>query len=257
MLMNATKTKFINFTLGKSWKYENKIKYHKLGCNMRGDCECHTIEQTETIKYLGVTYDEYISWKPHIQNTRKKLLGILAKFKQAAQLMPKHFLKMIYYALAHSVLTYGIVVWGGTYVSNLKALSTLQKSFIRIMCKKPRDHPSHELFVALKIPNLKRQFCITTCTLMYKHYKSLQLDRYINKKITRTQNEVLLEIPFTYMTGIQKSTLVLAPKIFNWLPNYLREIIVGKKLSINVVKSKLKKLFISPVNDDSLIANIF
>ena len=33
----------------------------------------HVIEKTESYKYLGIIFDNKLSWKPHIDNLTKKL----------------------------------------------------------------------------------------------------------------------------------------------------------------------------------------
>ena len=49
---------------------------------------------------------------------------------------------MLYYSIIYPFLTYGIQVWGLTYPTYLKPVTTFQKRFIRIMTfSDPRSHP--------------------------------------------------------------------------------------------------------------------
>lgn len=42
-------------------------------------------------------------------------------------------LRMVYFALISYKIEDGIKIWGGTYITNIKPIITLQKYFIRII----------------------------------------------------------------------------------------------------------------------------
>ena len=102
LALNVTKTELIIFkrpgtTL--NIKYKFKIDGHK-------------IAPKPTIKYLGLTLDEHITWKPYLVKLRSKLaraVGLLSKVRHCTHL---NFLKSAYHALFGSVLNYGCQVWG-------------------------------------------------------------------------------------------------------------------------------------------------
>ena len=65
----------------------------------------------------------------------------------------KVFFIMLYYSLIYPFLTYGIQVWGFTYPTYLKPVTTLQKRVVRIMTfSDPRSH-SEPLLKSLRLLN--------------------------------------------------------------------------------------------------------
>ena len=64
-------------------------------------------EQTTSIKFLGILFDEYLSWKNHnsvVANKVSKNIGILHKAKN---IFSKGGLKTLYFSFVHSCLNYG------------------------------------------------------------------------------------------------------------------------------------------------------
>ena len=81
----------------------------------------------KSIKYLGVYIDCHLKWKEHILEVSKKLargIGISLKLRHFVNLAS---LVQVYCSIIYSFLTYGIIVWGNTYSSNLQPLIILQK----------------------------------------------------------------------------------------------------------------------------------
>ena len=55
-------------------------------------------------------------------------MGILNKLKQT---LPQTVMLQLYYALVHSLLLYGIIIWGATYPIYLQKLKPLQNQAIK------------------------------------------------------------------------------------------------------------------------------
>ena len=84
-------------------------------------------------KYLGVTFDESLSFDRHVKNLIKRLsrsVGILAKVKP---FLNTKALLNLYYAIFLSHLQYGLIAWSSTFKSYLKKLSTLQNKAVKII----------------------------------------------------------------------------------------------------------------------------
>lgn len=86
------------------------------------------ITRVESVKYLGIVIDYNLNWNKHIQYLVKKTKYIVYIFYKIARTMTVETLHMIYYAFFHSIMSYGIIAWGGVYRNNLVILQNLQKN---------------------------------------------------------------------------------------------------------------------------------
>ncbi len=87
------------------------------------------IERAAEFKILGLTLDENLSWKSHINNISNRIsksMGILNKLKHFIPVKNKI---LIYNYLLLSHLNFGILVWGFQFAR----LTKLQKKIIRIL----------------------------------------------------------------------------------------------------------------------------
>ena len=121
--LNIDKSNFVIFR-----PPQKKVNY-----NIKLKIDNKDIKEMKSIKYLGVYIDCHLKWKEHILEVSKKLargIGILLKLRHFVNLAS---LVQVYYFIIYSFLTYGIIVWGNTYSSNLQPLIILQKKAIRII----------------------------------------------------------------------------------------------------------------------------
>ena len=97
-----------------------------------------------TIKCLGVLLDENLSWKCDINELSKKLSRTIGIFYRIRNFVPFEILKLLYYSLFHSFLSYSIAVWGFTYKSHFQKLLILKKKIIKVMTfNKQTAHSTH------------------------------------------------------------------------------------------------------------------
>ena len=67
------------------------------------------IEKTSSIKFLGVTLDEHISWNDHIKIVESKLAKSIELLNRTSYFLNEHSLKTIYFSYVHSYLNYAIL----------------------------------------------------------------------------------------------------------------------------------------------------
>ena len=71
----------------------------------------------DSAKYLEAVLDNELTFKQHIKMMEEKAarsIGILLKLKP---FFPQNIMVQVYYALVHTFLSYGIIIWGATYPS--------------------------------------------------------------------------------------------------------------------------------------------
>ena len=118
------------------------------------------------IKYLGITIDEHLTFKSHINIMNAKLKRANNLLALSRHYLPNNLLKQIYYSQFHSHLAYGCQVWGQSPAS-ISQTTILQKKAVRLMTFSPRDAPSSPIFKDLKI--LKLNDLITTNNIIFVH----------------------------------------------------------------------------------------
>jgi len=92
------------------------------------DKKLTTVDST---KFLGLTLDNSLSWKKHIEAIVPKLSAATFAMRIVQPFLSLDSLKLIYYSYFHSILTYGIIFWGNTPHSNV--IFRMQKRIVTIM----------------------------------------------------------------------------------------------------------------------------
>jgi hypothetical protein len=67
------------------------------------------IIQTNFVKFLGITVDNTLSWKQHVDTITSKLNKACYIIRRTKLYLSHNVLKMVYYALFHSVMSYGLI----------------------------------------------------------------------------------------------------------------------------------------------------
>lgn len=94
------------------------------------------IPQSFEVKYLGLTMDSRLTWKPHILNKRKQLDLLLYKYGwllgKYSRLSIQNKL-LIYKTIIRPTWMYGCTLWGTTAPANLKIIQVAQNKFLRLI----------------------------------------------------------------------------------------------------------------------------
>ena len=186
---------------------------------------------------LGITFDDTLSFKPHLSNLNHKLSRLLSLFYQVKDLMPIPVLNIMYNAHVLPILSYCTPIWCNTYPTNLIPLFRLQKKFIRIVNKKGYfDHTQH-LF---KDSNILKLFDINKLYIGVHMYKTQEFHIAIPQHNYPTRTRTDLRVPAHSLTIFQHSLSYIGPKTWNSIPSNIKNL-----LTLNSFKKHFKKLIIS------------
>ena len=89
------------------------------------------IPVNESVKYLGITIDKKLNFEIHIKQLESKISRSIGIMTKLIHVLPAKALCTLYYFMIHSHLLYGIAIWGTTFKSYLKRLSSLQNRAIK------------------------------------------------------------------------------------------------------------------------------
>ena len=112
------------------------------------------IQTSEIAKYLGIAFDNKLSFKIHVMFLEKKAarsVGIIAKL---SSYLPSKSLLTLYYSLVHTNLLYALPIWASTCQTYLLKLKRLQNKVIRIITKAPLKSkltPHNKKYQVLKL----------------------------------------------------------------------------------------------------------
>ena len=70
------------------------------------------IENVKFFKFLGIMFDEHLTWKNRITMITNKLSKVFLILNQLKNIYPQQALLSIYNALFLSHMTYGLLLWG-------------------------------------------------------------------------------------------------------------------------------------------------
>ena len=109
------------------------------------------------VKYLGILVDSTLTWKPHITQLSKKRSRSVGIFFKIRHYVTPETLKLLYYSLFYSFISYGISVWGLTHPTILEPLCKVQKKVVRTIALSLSDKYSHSspLFHNLELLQLR------------------------------------------------------------------------------------------------------
>ena len=163
--LNTTKTKYMLFapeTL--AWKTRRKIRI-RIG-------QSTDIEQVDSYTYLGITIDTKLSWKPHIDKLRSKLLQALGILYRTRPYLDRKSLILLLHSLFMSHLKYGIICWGRA-TSKLPPLQILINKAMRcIYFRGPREN-TDDLQKENKILRIEDMVKFEIGKFMFNYYNNL------------------------------------------------------------------------------------
>ena len=161
------------------------------------------IEEKTSAKYLGVLFDNKLTWKFQIDQISKKLIKNNALLAKLRHFVSKDKLRTIYNALIQPHIDYGIVSWGTAADANLNKISSLQRKAIRIITFKKQEDDSAPLFKQEKLLPLNKSAILQNCKFIWKFVNS-QLPASINSLFithqiyyaSRHVNELKFNLPY-------------------------------------------------------------
>jgi len=145
LTLNFNKTQYLEFRAKNYYNVNTQIKY---------DQEC--ITNTTKIKFLGLTIDDTLSWKQHIEQVINKMCSACYALRNIKHIAPVDTRRVIYFAHIHSIINYGIIFWGSSYYAN--KVFILQKIIIRITTNTRRRDSCREAFKNMGIMTLYSQY---------------------------------------------------------------------------------------------------
>ena len=224
--LNARKTKYMLFhTKGTKFDYIPKIVINGTD-----------IERVTNFNFLGLTINEKLSWKPHIDkiaNKISKYSGVLCRLKN---FLPPHILKTIYCSIIQSNLNYALLAWG----FDCNRLIKLQKKIIRIISSSKKYNAHTEpLFKKLGLLKIEDMMKHNILKFYYKLKKNKVPAYFENYQVSNLEDIHELDTRFNQLFPANATRTHIQDKCLrNYLPEILNDtpIIILEKASTHSYK---------------------
>jgi hypothetical protein len=183
-------------------------------------------------KFLGLTLDNTLSWKMHIDTIIPKLSSERFVIRAVKPLLSQDSLRMVHYSYFHSIMTYGLIFWDNCHYSSI--IFRLQKRIITIIVGIRGRDSCRQHFKKLKILPLQSQYILSFLLFVINKRGYFMVNSEIHNINTRTKSN--LHQPIPNLSTYQKGTYYSGIKVFNSLPTQIKDMSHNR----NKFKSALK-----------------
>ena len=157
---NPGKTTFIFFQ-----PKHRKINLNQFELSFGGE----KIQQTKCTKFLGLYIDECLTWEYHVKNVMNKISCNAYLLNRIKKIIPKKFMRQMYFSYIHSIIDYGLTLWGPMIDKLLlNKLITQQKKIVRILDGAKFNTSTPPLFKKFRILKLTDQIEIGLAKFGYQ-----------------------------------------------------------------------------------------
>ena len=139
--LNVGKTEFLIF------KPRNKTENIEINISIANSI----IKRSKSKKYLGLIFDDAMTWKSHIELVTKKVSRAIGIMYRLRPYVNEDILRNVYHAIVYSHLNYGISSWGSAPPTNLEPLQIKQNHSIRVIYDLDRRHNRNHMFFNYKL----------------------------------------------------------------------------------------------------------
>ena len=143
------------------------------------------IKHTTTFKFLGIIFDENLTWKQHCDYIARKINKVCGIMNRLKRILPYHTMRTLYFSMIHSHLNYGLLAWG--FQPN--RLFKIQKRAIRTITLSKYNAHTEPLFKSSGILKLNDLLNLISIKFYYK-LKNEQLPQYFNSFTIEHQNSI-------------------------------------------------------------------
>ncbi|XP_035215682.1 uncharacterized protein LOC118189218 [Stegodyphus dumicola] len=127
--------------------------------------------------YLGLSFDNKLSWTPHLKILRQRIGNLTNSMKHTAGMkwgIPANLLKSWYKTISEHIILYGASIWGQNVTSTMmKPLLSIQRSQLLVISRAYRTSPTSALQAFTGLPPLdlvvERETAVIKATRLNKN----------------------------------------------------------------------------------------
>ena len=139
-----------------------------------------SIPRAYETKYIGITIDENLSWKKHVENVLKSLYKYFSLFYKMRQFVNNDLVRTIFYSCVYSRIQYGLEVYGTCNKTLLGKLQIIQNKLLRILGSKDRYYSTRQLHNDYDLLNIVEIRNMMILKFVYKCVKGQTIQVFEN-----------------------------------------------------------------------------
>jgi hypothetical protein len=226
-----------------------KVLSHSYDClhnNSQNFCKCtESIENVDDHIYLGIKIDRFFTWKPHIHEVCSRLRSVAFCMYKIRPCVPTPLLRTIYFALAESIMSYGILAWGNASKSHMQQISNIQNKLIKNISAKPENKmlTINQLYRNLNILPVSANYAYKLIIKFFfnNDFKILQPNQLMSARL-RNRDRYITP---TFVNKHGKRTFkYIIPVLFNDLPPEIASLEKYK-----IAKDEVRKWILTNLSD--------
>ena len=131
------------------------------------------LNRVHEAKFLGITIDENITWKKHVENVCKlcsRNIGVLNKVKD---FLPTNAMYRLYCSLVLPYLNYGLLLWGNANKYHINKVFRLQKRAMRLISNSEYLSPTKPLFEKFNTLNIFDMYTKEVAIFVFKYKNNM------------------------------------------------------------------------------------
>ena len=235
LTLNASKSTFIIF----------KSRYSKIS-NLPNKLEFANseISRSDSVKYLGLTLDEHLTFNQHVQNVCNSIKRYFKIFYNIRRYLHIKQAEVLYYSMIYSRIKYGIAVYGHTSKSNLNRIQTLQNQLMKVLTSREYRFPTNALHTEHKILKVADIFLQEKLSFVHNFMNNKLPSMFDNYyiKFSQIHNITTRNSNFNFIVPIFKSRFgsyalkIDGATVWNELDNSIKQI-----TNVKTFRSKVKE----------------
>lgn len=174
--------------LAKHWFNSNKLQLNQSKTQNILFSTDKWLQKSES-KLLGVILDSRLNWSSHIDHLCSRLSSQIFCLRQLRYSLSCDTLRIVYYAIFHSHLTYGVTLWGNSNAAN--RVFVLQKAAVRSIDGALFGTHCLPLFKKFKIMPLPCIFIFETLLQVHRNFNKFQRHSDIHSYSTRHADNLI------------------------------------------------------------------
>ena len=177
------------------------------------------IKEVECTKFLGIWFDSNLSWEYHIQHLSEKLSHLCYAFCVLSKVLPMK-LKSVYFGYVHSILSYGITVWGLS--SKSSKIFKLQERIIKII-KQVQIRTESKTIFREPVPCI---YILESVSFIHQNRELFKMNSDFHEYNTRNSSNIHLN--FHRLTRSLNSISHQGSNLYNHLPHNIKNFKIRK-----------------------------